>query len=224
MSDTYFIKNLRCAYCGENNDFEEDAMKSGHVGLPYTFEFGGEFVCDKCKKKNDVGMNFVAITSQSQWSLNKTMHEKDFDGWNENKKRIDATVHESGPFPKKQWVWVCSMGVNIGFEQNGTSNEFERPAVVVKKFNNQMYWVVPLSSKQKSFDFYYNFTDPLGKPVALISSQLRLVSIKRFKREMYRLSNADFENLLSQLRGFLEKSKPRTGRGFSGPSEPEGTL
>ena len=65
MSDTYFIKNLRCAYCGENNDFEKDAMRYGHAGLPYTSEFGGEFVCDKCKKKNDVVMNFVAVTSQS---------------------------------------------------------------------------------------------------------------------------------------------------------------
>ena len=40
MSDTYFIKNLRCAYCGENNDFEKDAMRYGHAGLPYTSEFG----------------------------------------------------------------------------------------------------------------------------------------------------------------------------------------
>ncbi|MCX6790067.1 MAG: type II toxin-antitoxin system PemK/MazF family toxin [Candidatus Kaiserbacteria bacterium] len=150
--------------------------------------------------------------------------QKDFDGWNKEKKRLNFVGVSAMPFPKKQWVWVCSLGVNIGFEQNGTSNEFERPVVVVKKFNNQMYWVVPLSSKQKSFDFYYNFTDPLGNPVALISSQLRLVSIHRFKREMYRLSDADFENLLSQLRGFLDKSKPRTGRGFSGPSESEGAL
>jgi len=150
--------------------------------------------------------------------------KKDFNKWNEEKKRLDSTESDTRPFPKEQWVWVCSIGINIGFEQNGTSNEFERPALVVKKFNNQMYWVVPLSSKQKSFDFYYNFTDPVGNPVALISSQLRLVSIKRFKREMYRLSGADFDNLLSQLMGFLGKSKPRTGRGFSGPSRVEGTL
>ncbi len=147
------------------------------------------------------------------------MH-KDFDRWNEEKKRIDAE-NGSQPFPREQWVWVCSVGVNVGFEQNGTGNEFERPALVVKKFNNKMYWVVPLSSKQKPFDFYYNFTDPSGKPVALITSQLRLVSIHRFKREMYKLSDVDFDNLVEQLKGFLGKSKPRTRRGFSGP---EGAL
>ncbi|MFH1178411.1 MAG: hypothetical protein V1711_01665 [bacterium] len=150
--------------------------------------------------------------------------EKNFDEWNKEKKRLDSTESDTRPFPKEQWVWVCSIGINIGREQNGTSDEFGCPALVVKKFNNQMYWIVPLSSKQKLFDFYYNFTDPIGNPVSLVSSQLKLVSIKRFKREMYRLSDIDFENLLSQLRGFLEKSKPRTGRGFSGPSKSEGTV
>ena len=31
MSDTYFIRNLRCAYCGENNDFEKDVMSQGNL-------------------------------------------------------------------------------------------------------------------------------------------------------------------------------------------------
>lgn len=69
MGDTYFIKNLKCAYCGENNDFEEEAMEYGHSGLPYTFEFRGEFVCDACKEKNDVVMDFVAVKSKSQKNL-----------------------------------------------------------------------------------------------------------------------------------------------------------
>ena len=151
--------------------------------------------------------------------------QKDFDRWNTEKKRLDfVELDAQQPFPKKQWVWVCSVGVNIGREQGSTNDNFDRPALVVKKFNNEMYWIVPLSSKQKPLDFYYNFTDPLGSPVALISSQPRLISIKRFKREMYRLPDADFENLLSQLRRFLKKSEPRQGRGSSGPSESEGTV
>lgn len=64
MGDTYFIKNIKCAYCGAKNDFEEEAAKSGYLGLPYTFEFGGEFVCDKCKKKNKIVMDFTAVKSK----------------------------------------------------------------------------------------------------------------------------------------------------------------
>ncbi len=69
MGDTYFIKNIKCAYCGEDNDFGKEAMESGHVGLPYTFEFGGEFVCEKCKKKNEIVMDFIAVKSRLQRKL-----------------------------------------------------------------------------------------------------------------------------------------------------------
>lgn len=66
-----------------------------------------------------------------------------------------------------------------------------------------MYWVVPLSSKQKRFDFYYNYTDQAGQRVAAIASQLRLVSIKRFRREMYKLDDKNLERLKALLKNFL---------------------
>lgn len=147
--------------------------------------------------------------------------KKDFDGWNENKKRIGAVMSKQGPFPKEGWVWMCSVGINIGFEQNGSEDSFERPALVVRKFNNQMYWVMPLSTKQKPFDFYYNFTDPTGNKVSVIIAQLRLLSIKRFIRDMYRVEELHMENIRAQTKGFLEKSEPRTRRGSS---RPKGTL
>lgn len=65
MGDTYFIENIACAYCGENNNFEEEAMAFGSSGLPYTFEFGGEFVCENCKKKNTIKMDFIAVKPKS---------------------------------------------------------------------------------------------------------------------------------------------------------------
>jgi len=146
---------------------------------------------------------------------------KDFDKWNERKKYLDAKKHEDDLFPKEGSVWMCSIGVNIGFEQNGEGKVFSRPVLVVKKFNNKMYWIIPLSTKQKAYDFYFNFTDPNGGEVSVILAQLRLVSTKRFIRDMYVIQNDTFEEILKQLTGFLEKSKPRTKRGFS---RPKGTL
>ncbi|MBI3075159.1 MAG: type II toxin-antitoxin system PemK/MazF family toxin [Parcubacteria group bacterium] len=147
--------------------------------------------------------------------------QKDFDGWNKKKKKIDAKPHDNGPLPKERWVWLCSIGANIGFEQDGTGTVFERPVLVVKKFNNKMYWVVPLSTKQKPYDFYFNFTDPNGQASSAILAQMRLVSVKRFIRDMYALPEEVFMEIVARLVGFLKKSKPRTGRGFS---RPEGTL
>ncbi len=65
MSDTYYIQNLKCAHCGENNDFEE-VVGFAYAGLPYAPEYGAEFVCEKCKQKNAVIMEFVAIKTKSR--------------------------------------------------------------------------------------------------------------------------------------------------------------
>jgi hypothetical protein len=76
--------------------------------------------------------------------------ENNFDQWNELKKNIDARIHDRRYFPKVGEVWMCSVGKNIGFEQNGSGNNFSRPALIVKKFNNLMFWVVLLSTKLDS--------------------------------------------------------------------------
>ncbi|PIR41937.1 MAG: hypothetical protein COV30_00955 [Candidatus Yanofskybacteria bacterium CG10_big_fil_rev_8_21_14_0_10_37_15] len=106
-------------------------------------------------------------------------------------------------FPKEGEVWMSSLGKNIGFEQNGSGGNFSRPILVVKKFNNHMFWCASLSTKQKKFDFYYNFTDPNGEKVSVILAQLKLVSVKRLKRKLYDISNNDLVKVKDELRGFL---------------------
>ena len=75
------------------------------------------------------------------------MYRKDFDGWNEKKKTLDTAKPKV--FPKEREVWVCSYGINVGNEQNGTSQNYERPVLVLKKFNNQMVWGILLSLPSK---------------------------------------------------------------------------
>lgn len=69
-----------------------------------------------------------------------------------------------------------------------------------------MFWGIPLSTRQKSFDFYYNFTDPMGFKVSGIIAQLKLLSIKRFGRKIYDLPEKDFETITSKLRDFIPSS------------------
>lgn len=146
--------------------------------------------------------------------------ENDFDRWNQQKQLLEIQPQAPFPFPKVREVWMIAMGRNLGFEQNGVGGAFERPVLVITKFNNQMFWAVPLSTKQKRFDFYYNFTDPFGNAAALILAQMRLVSVKRFERKLYLLPENIFGSARKALVEML-KSKPRTRRGFS---EPFGTL
>ncbi len=129
--------------------------------------------------------------------------EKDFDKWNEIKKKIHQEENIPDRFPKEGEVWMSNLGKNIGFEQNGGGENFSRPILIIKKFNNHMFWVVPLSTKQKNFDFYYNFIDIDNKKVSAILAQLKLMSVKRFNRKMYEMPQNQFVDVLNKIRGFI---------------------
>jgi mRNA interferase MazF len=129
--------------------------------------------------------------------------ENDFDRWNEIKKRLASNISPPPAFPKNGEVWMCTLGKNLGREQDGGARDFSRPVLVIKKFNNEIFWVVPLSTKQKPLDFYFNYKDPSGTPVAAVLAQLRLVSINRFRRDIYVLSPTLFNEVRVRLRAFL---------------------
>ncbi len=128
---------------------------------------------------------------------------KDFDQWNDLKKQIDSRDDEPNKFPKEGEVWMSNLGINIGYEQNGSGDNFSRPVLVVKKFNNHMFWVTPLSTKQKKFDFYYNYLDPSNQKVSAILAQLKLMSVKRLKRKLYEIPSRLLEEMKIKLKKFL---------------------
>lgn len=129
--------------------------------------------------------------------------QQDFDQWNELKKKIETESDYPITFPKEGEVWMSNLGKNIGYEQNGSGDNFSRPILIIKKFNNHMFWCVPLSTKQKSFDFYHNFTDPNGQQVSAILAQMKLVSIKRLKRNMYEIDLVILNLIKTKIKTFL---------------------
>jgi hypothetical protein len=66
-----------------------------------------------------------------------------------------------------------------------------------------MFWCVPLSTKQKSFDFYFNYTDPQAQRVSAILAQMKLLSIKRLRRKLYQLNENTLVEVKIKLKSFL---------------------
>ncbi|MDD5098238.1 MAG: type II toxin-antitoxin system PemK/MazF family toxin [Candidatus Pacebacteria bacterium] len=128
---------------------------------------------------------------------------EDFNFWNELKKKIEADKNDFDRFPKEGEVWMSNIGRNIGFEQNGSGDNFSRPVLIIKKFNNHMFWAVALSTKQKDLDFYFNYTDPNNQNVSAILAQMKLVSIKRLRRNLYNIPKEIFEEIKQKLKSFL---------------------
>jgi mRNA-degrading endonuclease toxin of MazEF toxin-antitoxin module len=102
--------------------------------------------------------------------------QKDFDGWNTLKKNIDHQNKNS--FGQAKDIWWCSLGLNIGSEEDGKNELFERPVLILKVFNKNMVRVVPLTSKLIQDENHVLIT--YGAHVSSTKlSQLKTISTKR---------------------------------------------
>ena len=92
------------------------------------------------------------------------MVDERFDEWNIFKKRIN--VRNNQIFFHEREIWFVHLGKNVGHEQDGGS-EFLRPVIILKKFNQRLFWGIPLSMKKKEGKFYFIVTDKKdGKIIA----------------------------------------------------------
>jgi mRNA interferase MazF len=125
---------------------------------------------------------------------------KDFDKWNEKKKIIDQKEISDQTFFNEREVWWGSLGLNVGYEQDGKNDDFERPLLIVKKFNRSIVWVVPLTTIAKNNKFHYKLRKS-GSFVIL--SQIRLMSTKRFLRLVETINENEFKEIIIKIKNFL---------------------
>jgi mRNA interferase MazF len=52
-------------------------------------------------------------------------------------------------------VWWCNIGVNIGDEEDGKSEFFSRPVLIIHKFNKKVFWGIPLTAQVKDNPNYH---------------------------------------------------------------------
>ena len=128
---------------------------------------------------------------------------KDFDTWNKEKKSLENVGHDILVFHERE-IWWCSIGINLGDEQDGKNELFERPVLIFKKFNNKIAWVLPMSTKRNDGIYYHNLEHE-GKVFTVILSQLRLTSVKRFRRFVRKISPHQFELIQNKLINFIKK-------------------
>ena len=122
--------------------------------------------------------------------------EKNFNEWNALKAKLD-TKNLNINF-KERDIWWCSIGLNIGHEENGKSQFFSRPVLVVRKFNKNLFFGIPLTTKIKENKFYYKISFKDGEQCAMLS-QLKIFESKRMRSRMGDLSHKQFDGVRKKL-------------------------
>ncbi len=136
--------------------------------------------------------------------------EKAFDVWNEKKKAIHKDAGYVFFHPRE--LWFAHLGINVGFEQDGRGEGFLRPILIVRKFNNEVLWALPLTRTSKPGSPYYadfqyaGFPEvedaPLLSSVAILS-QLRLMDGKRLAYKIGTAHENEFEAIKEKIRRLL---------------------
>jgi mRNA interferase MazF len=127
--------------------------------------------------------------------------KKDFDGWNKRKKQ----THERGdaPFYHNREIWWCALGMNVGFEQDGSGNDYRRPVLILKGLSAKTCLVIPLTTSPQHHPLRPSVGKVDGKEAHALLSQMRVIDTKRLVRKIAYLNQDTFENIRKAAKEML---------------------
>jgi mRNA-degrading endonuclease toxin of MazEF toxin-antitoxin module len=115
--------------------------------------------------------------------------QKDFDNWNE-KKKVIHNIDENKLYHARE-LWWCSLGVNIGSEQDGSGEKYDRPVLILKGLSKQTCIILPLTSSPEKHKMRIQIGKVQDKEASVMISQIRVIDTKRL---VYKIGFLDKDN------------------------------
>ncbi|MFA5000651.1 MAG: type II toxin-antitoxin system PemK/MazF family toxin [Candidatus Paceibacterota bacterium] len=131
------------------------------------------------------------------------MEEKNYKNWQPLKSRLQNEPDINRAFFHEREIWYCHLGENIGFEQDGKGIDFLRPIIIIRKFNNEIFWGIPLTSNNKESIYYFKITTQDNVYGSAILSQIRLIDAKRLSYKVGDLPEEEFGELTKKLKALI---------------------
>lgn len=128
------------------------------------------------------------------------MYFKDFDNWNEVKKRVHGEERKVN-IRSGEIRWI-SFGINVGSEIDGKGISFTRPALILHVVGSHLALIVPMSTKVKDVAGYLPFIWK-NTTTALCLHQMRVVSSKRVLSRKGRISQNKLEAIKKEISKFF---------------------
>ncbi len=134
--------------------------------------------------------------------------EKDFRDWHSLK--TDLQNHRRRPFFAEREVWICSIGLNVGHEEDGKGNQFLRPVIIFKKVSADEFWGIPLTSGGGGGHFRYPFNFN-GKTTTALLSQIGILDGKRLLRRSGIMPEKEFFEMADAVSVLIPKNDTPLG-------------
>lgn len=149
-----------------------------------------------CKHKEEIYKNLKQFNEVPYPRISR---QKDFDGWNEIKKRTN--VEQPRLYTVRE-IWWCRLGVNIGTEQDGRGEWHVRPCVILRGFGPDACLVAPLTTSAREHPLRVAVGMVDGKAARVNLSQLRVVDTRRLEQKIGFLEKkifTDIRKIVSRL-------------------------
>ena len=127
--------------------------------------------------------------------------DKDFDGWNIEKKKINS--NDIKIFYHEREIWWCTLGLNVGFEQDGDSIYFKRPVLILKGLGIGSCIIIPITSSSNIHKLRIPIDIIDGKNASAVISQIRNIDTKRLQEKIGYLSKEKFEIIRKAIKDLL---------------------
>ncbi len=175
-------------------DYESDA-DIRHLGdfdlIKHAVEKAEAYICD-IDNEVEYGIRFSLLDKKSD--------SKDFDVWNLKKKH--AELEDKRLYTTRE-IWWCKLGVNIGFEQDGSGEEFLRPCVIVRGFGPRICMVIPLTTSLNKHPLRVPLGEVEKKQASALFSQIRSIDTRRLVEKIGFLDKEKFEELRKNARSLF---------------------
>lgn len=155
--------------------------------------------------------------------LARPQQRQAFAQWTDLKIKLDAKSHPDFYFYERE-VWWTALGQNIGHEVNGKNANFERPALILKRYTQKTCLIIPLTTVIKP-SAYYQFSIELnGIKNAALLDQTRSISSKRLSRKLGKINITTFQKIGIAYFNLIKIDNPALGGVAELPDEPVNDL
>lgn len=125
---------------------------------------------------------------------------KDFDTWNIKKKELETNKPN---FYRERDIRWCSLGINLGYEQDGTSESYRRPVLILKGFSRNVCLIIPLTTSHKKNKYHFSLGLVSGRESFAILSQIRLIDTKRLHDRLSVVDKKLFNEIKNSIKELL---------------------
>ncbi len=129
------------------------------------------------------------------------MNNQNYNQWNILKQEINFTYRNTH-YPKVREIWWINIGLNIGSEIYGKTDQYTRPVLILNIYKN-MLMCLPISSKIKRSKLKFKIYTLDLKCHCVVFDQIRVFDRKRFIKRKYVISKNKFKRIIGKLKNMI---------------------